>query len=509
MLVVKGFGFYDGMTIYKIFMVIAVVLIGMKLCVTNHTVIEWLFISALSFMGVIAYLNSKEKGILLAIMVIIGIKGVPIERLFKIGLVVWGSCFLVMNIAGVFDLVTGSIVVHDKGILGIVLRRGMGYPHPNVLHISYAFLVALILYLSANKQIWKYLALFAGNIYIFLYSYSYTGFLLVCIYMMIDIYLTYRKKLSRSEKIFMHTILPICMIFSIVGPLVLNLDGAIFQLINRLMNTRFFMSRVFLHQNQWSLFGTANVTQGAYPDSSYVILFLFYGIVFFVLFFVLHFVLINHCIKHDKRRTLTIVLAFIIAGFFEPFLVNTSHKNLIWLFVGIYIFDSVLNQARFSEHKLLGFSVKLFDKKDITIAVPSLDFAKGKSALSHTKPKWHKFCLLVALVVSFIAAALSWTGQDKSYDIYIDTERTDIGDDLEEFFLDKDNLPADFHGKIYAYTDAESPLYRIGSDKLSYEYVRKSVSIGLMFGVGFYLLAVCWLVRRGAGNGMRKTALNK
>lgn len=494
MLFVKGVGWYDGMPVYKICFIIAIFCIGIKICYTEHTVAEWIFITLLSGLGLIAYLNSREKGILLAIMMIIGIKGIPVRRLFQIGLVVWGPCFVIMNVLGVFDIVTGPIFAQNKNGLGIVLRKSLGYTHPNVLHVTYAVLLAFILYLSIKKSIWKYIVLFLGNIYVFLYSFSYTGFLMVMLLLLMDIYMSYRRNISRLESILLQSILPACMIFSVVGPMVLDADSALFQLINKLMNVRFFASRVFLSENPLSVLGVRFRTENWALDSSYVALLLQFGVLFFVLFFALFFNVIRNCIRQDDRKGLSLTIPFLIGGVIEPFLVNTSFKNLTWIIAGIYLYESLFSCRIFSVSDILSKKILLLKKWNYVLKIPIIKLDDCYQNSKTMFRKWQRPCFVLVTAAGVLGGIFAYFFISIPDEIYIGRQNTERIETVD-YYLDMDNLPDDFMGTVYAYIDPKSPLLRLDKEQLYFEHIRKVISIGIgIMGITCLLLLTFLIV---------------
>lgn len=64
-----------------------------------------------------------------------------------------------------------------------------------------------------------------------------------------------------------------------------------------------------------------------------------YGAVVFVLLMIAYFFTIRNLIKENRRKELAITLGFLIAGISEPFLFNTSFKNVSLIFVGSYLLN--------------------------------------------------------------------------------------------------------------------------------------------------------------------------
>lgn len=148
-------------------------------------------------------------------------------------------------------------LVHSKLGLGHIIRWSLGYPHPNVLHISYVILLAFFFYLANlnRKQLIIATALlYGGNFYIFLYSVSYTGLILTTVYLLANLYFNLRKEFTRGEKVLIQCIYPVCALLSVLGPVLIK--GKLFDIFNKMMNTRWNLSRYFLTEQRISLFGT-------------------------------------------------------------------------------------------------------------------------------------------------------------------------------------------------------------------------------------------------------------
>ena len=164
----------------------------------------------------------------------IGFKGISFDRIMKLGLIVWSAAFGLMVLKSILGVGNEVVMAHHKFGLDI-LREGMGYSHPNVLHVSYAVLVVLILYVITDekKRIRAYILTLIGNGVVFLYSASYTGFMLVIFLMAFHIYFTYRKDMSVPEKILTQAVFPVCVLFALLAPLLVDPDTPLFSLLMR------------------------------------------------------------------------------------------------------------------------------------------------------------------------------------------------------------------------------------------------------------------------------------
>ena len=327
----KGIGLYDGQMSFKVCLVLAAVPVAVKLLMTDYDRRQLLVSLALLLLGVIVYYRSGEKSALVFLVMMIGFKGISFDRIMKLGLIVWSAAFGLMVLKSILGVGNEVVMAHHKFGLDI-LREGMGYSHPNVLHVSYAVLVVLILYVITDekKRIRAYILTLIGNGVVFLYSASYTGFMLVIFLMAFHIYFTYRKDMSVPEKILTQAVFPICVLFALLAPLLVDPDTPLFSLLNKLLNRRFYASRLYLLENPVTLLGQKIYASHTYAlDSSYVTLLIYGGLLLFVLVCAGYLYSIRQALKERNGKALSILLSFSIAGVIEPFLFNFSFITLM------------------------------------------------------------------------------------------------------------------------------------------------------------------------------------
>ena len=137
MLGAKALGLYEGQFAYNICLVVGAALFGVKILLTNHSVVEYFFMVLLLALGVVVYLNSEEKSLLIFITMMLGMKGVSIKRVFKVGVCIWTAVFVAMYVLSVVGVIPELAYTLDRNGWPPILRHSLGYPHPNSLHISY------------------------------------------------------------------------------------------------------------------------------------------------------------------------------------------------------------------------------------------------------------------------------------------------------------------------------------------------------------------------------------
>lgn len=486
----KAIGWYEGMTSYNLCLVFSLSCILLKTILEKHSVLELVLIAGTVVLGGLVYLYSGEKAPLIYIFLMIGMLHISVKRVFYLGLTVWLACFAYRALLGITGLSRGMALVHEKLGLGPILRWSFGYPHPNVMHITYAVLAAFILYLTSKRgrSLRKLLLLlFVGNCCIFLYSISYTGFLLTTLCLVIFYYFVTRKKFSRLEKTGMLCLLPACILFSILGPLLTG-EGSLLEefgpFLNRLLNSRFNASRVYLW-NGIHLFGCRPEAGNFALDCSYVYILIKDGLIFALLVGGIYLSLIYHCMKKGEWKKMALILAFSIAGISEPFLFNSSFKNLIFVFAGEFVYEVLRSPKMAGSYKIgMGWAEKteVFSVPDVSALWEKIQYVYYKK----------KGTMIIVGVLAGLAAAVVYAAAVPRPDsIFVGVGNTDCGQ-REEVYLDRNELPDNFNSLIYEYQGADYPLYEFDGNTVRLERVRDLFSfwlLGSMAG-GVLMLAV-------------------
>lgn len=470
LLFAKGIGLYDGQTLFKVFLVTALCGWGMKILLTEYTWGKLLLCCLLVLLGGIIYLNTHEKGALFCLLLLCGMKDMQVKRVFRVGLVTWivsfGGLFLVTSL----HLIDSPFKVHDKLGLGRIIRWSLGYAHPNVLHISFLILVCFVVYLLQDRfRIRSFFILMLMNGYVFLYSLSSTGFLAVSILLFLALYWSFRRKFCRLEQIGICLCLPLCLSLSLAAPLLL--EGEAFEVVNRLVNTRLALSRWFLQNQPVRPFGvdtTGLVTSLRTMDNSYVFAWITYGYLFLAFMAGVYMVMIYRKAKRQDGVSLCLILSCLIAGVTEPFLFNTSFKNITLIFAGAMLFGESKRQCR----KKAPFFGR-FDR-ELTIVLP--DFAAiGKEIWEAPRGSGKKL-MAAGIAAGVVAGAVCFMTADMP-DRYIlpQTAFEETGD-LGEFFYLKSSEDVPVRGdRVMGYVNGETAMVGFSGNIARVERVRNTV----------------------------------
>lgn len=492
LLFAKGIGLYEGMAAFNICIVLALAFIGIKFLLTDYTVREWAGIILIMLCSLAAYLKTGEKAVIITCLTVLAIKNVPLKRIITIAFTVWTVTFYSMLIIHLLGWKEEIVLAHNKFGLGFILRHSLGFPHPNVLHISFVIWMALFLYLTpmTRRQLIKAsVFLFLENLFIFAYSVSITGFLLAILYLGMNFYFAVRKEFRAVEKLLIQSILPLCILVSVIPPLFFK--GRLYEIVDKLLNTRLKIWKYYLTTFMPGLFGT-KVWSPSYEelsmDCSYLYLLYYYGIILFVLIMGLFGYVIWKYTKENNRKELAIILGMLIAGITEPYLFNFSFKNIILLFAGEVLFELLKKR----EGKKI--TVLPAADREIVIRKPQklcCRLKKVKHVICHRNGKSKMLTVVCAIAAGVFAAVLAGTMYREPERIYVRSERCDYvkGDGITLDEIPEENC------LVYGYTDSDTRFYGFDGNMIRLERIRvcmTGAAAGLLAGAVLFLLAICY-----------------
>lgn len=488
LLTAKGAGLYDGQTVFKIFLVAAMAFWLAKMVLTAYTPRELTTVFLLLMLGGIVYLVSGEKGALLYIMMVTGLKNVPIKRVFFVGAVSWGIVFTVNVWVHAVGLLEGPFKVHDKFGLGMVIRWGLGYSHPNVLHVSYLLLVIFLLYILEERFCLKWaLCLMAGNVLIFLYSLSSTGVIATTICLVLGLYWQYRRKLGRVEQILIQMVFPVCVLWSLLAPVILQ--GNLYQIVDDVSNTRLRLAKYFLTLKPPTLLGTRLsdiITNKLTMDNSYVFAFVTYGILLSVVIFIAYSLLVYKYCRQQKGKELCIIITILIAGIMEPFLFNTSFKNVSLLFMKDLIYDET-GECR----------LKFLHEYDREVTLPFYGWKQRCGQITFALKNYRRRILLICVLGCLLGVGGYFLLANRPNAIIVPKIHCDIDRPDEQDYIQL-SLPSDANKgeKVIGYIDSETPMIRYTGNIIWLEQLRRMMCSGFTMGAVLSAAAVLMMLHR-------------
>ncbi len=498
--VAKGLGFYEGQKLFALLVAPALVLGFAKLAISSYTRRQAVAVLAILVITAIVYYNSRELGIVFLALTVLGMKNISVEKVFHVGLWVWSGCALALSVFSFFRLEHTIYRVHSKLGLGHIFRWSLGFTPPNILHITYLALCAFILYeLGEGYRLKHFLYLMAGNVLVFLYSVSYTGFGIVAVLLAGCLYVRVRPRFCMAEKLLANLVLPVCLVLSFVLPKLLY-DNPIchkVQYLNYLLNTRIWLADQFLVPEYMSWFGvnTSQVVNSTMTlDNSYVWGYINFGLIPFAVIMLGYFALLFYDTHKQKTRELVITVCFLGAGWTEPLLFNTSFKNLTLVFLGALLFIQKEDVRQY----------RLFPRGRSTIAIPFAglpDFV-----YSEAKKLWlsHKKKLAVwAAAGAMLGAALCGAIHEEPEGYVVQRFYTD-GLEETSVYLESEDDPAYEGYRVMNYQDADTPMQIVAGKAVRLETVRYYVGSILIGGLAGIVSGMAYASRQKVGRGCKK-----
>lgn len=475
----KGIGLYDGQTLFKLLLIIAVVCLLGKFSLEKYNKEQMIVIVGVLLLGGTTYLLTGEKGLLLNCLLIAGLHHMDTKKIFRLAGVIWSIAVVGTIIVSLFHMEDTVYKVHAKLGLGHVFRWSMGYGHPNVLQITYFIMAIIIVYLIGDKfKLWHGILLFLGNCFFFLYSLSYTGFAVVLCLLIGRVYLSYRPQLTKAEKVLLQMIFPLCVLLSLVGPVILR--GEAFRIIDKLMNTRLRLAKHFLVKDYIHLFGnrlSEIITNSVTMDNAYVFAFITYGIIPFTLIVVVTLYAIRQMCRQEKYIEMLIFAVISIGGLTEPFLYNTSFKNLSVILIGEVLFARCKGEEKYS----------LLEKYNQKIQVCTRWFQKILKQI-HLCMKYDGKKVIVAFVGAFVVCVTSngLISYPKGYVVY----RVDCAGLEEVYHYYGEESGYEGYREMEEFTEGELVEYYSGNIVILEKIRNSSMALFLGFVMAYVVYGI-------------------
>lgn len=504
----RAAGLNEGNAVYSIIFAVSMILFLLKIAATEHTVGEYVFVGAFLLLAMVVYFRTGEKGLLLCFAMMLGMKKVCVKNVFRIGTFILAVFFSVKVFLSVFGFINELFYYQERAGMGGDFRHALGYPHPNSLQLNCFILVMLIMFLIGKRN--KRRVLLAScimlgiSMYIFLYSGSRTGLLITIVYLIVNYYLLYRSEFSKTERILIQLVYPVCACTSVLIPFAGSqkwidwISGHMDTIGSRVIVARYYFDLVPI-----SLFGSRiEITKDfAYGiDMGYPYLLLVLGVVAFVIFGVIYIMFIHNCLKTDHRSELAVTLSIVLMGILEPFLFNLSFKNLSLVFLGQYLFILAEQVQTKGSVKVtfLNRHIQLFGWGSRTVSengpVGALmkscrNWQRAFSGFVHDYERIRK-SMIFFFVSAVLVSAVFFSSVKKPSAVYTDSDRSErtelnlVPIELTEQEASEIRKNGDI---LIHYEGAGIPMYRYEGIVALNEYLRRMVSCGVWSGIGMAL----------------------
>lgn len=405
----KACGLYEGMLIYNISILAGMLLFGLKVLLTEHTLLEYIVMALLLIMCLLVYMNTGEKGLLFYMTLMLGMKRVSLARMEKWAATIVGLCFTALSFLSITGIIDGKHTTSANRFFGgELLRHYLGYPNCNVTHTTFVILLMLIVlvrgYRGKKDLIITSVFLYAINIYIYIYTMSTTGLIASTVFFVALLYAYRRETICNVDRALLLLLYPLCMFVSIGLPLLIK--GDLFWELDSILHNRMNYPHYWLTHEPVTPFGVRfgeAPNTDYYIDSSFLYSFLQLGVIPCIILTALMLGMIYNLIKQNRRTEVAIFTALCVLGLSDPFFYNLAYKNILFLFIGDMFFGWI--------GKLESRLPEMFGKKIRILPLGAKEISYGNSFLYKI---WTKAWSLLDNIISIngfkhfiILAALS------------------------------------------------------------------------------------------------------
>lgn len=482
---VKGLGFNDGQKPFLLGVLIAILFLVVKVLTDWYSRAELAIWGLWGLLALINYHFSRDDGILLCFMLMLTARSCSLRRICRTGAVIFlGTGFLniMLSVLGIHE---GTVVLHNK-LGGEILRYAFGQAHPNVLHTTYVIVCCFLLYLyGESKHCLKWnIILLLGSIVLFVYTISYTGILMSILLfasVMID---RFHCRTNRFDWSLSYGILVGTILYAVALPLFTNLESPFFQNILLSVRNRFILLNAYFGSFGITLFGQKISGILWYQlDTSWAVLFLGGGVLLFGSF-VLFYAVGLYCLLHQNRRLEAyMVLVLLLGGLMDPFLFNTSLKNIGLLFMA----DAVRAHFFVRTDSVICLNRRLSDVLDRKVGIKIQKIEKRTCPITLQ-------AVMFGIALAGAAASMQFISMPEGYVIQSVDDLGECNDKVES--IDYSQIVQEGTGwRILGKQSENSEWYLVRTDRIrTIEYGRMYLGIVLVIltcEYGIWLFSVC------------------
>lgn len=336
----KGIGLDNSNLFYAILMVIGLGALGIKFMLHSYTKKELTWILLLLAVGLGNFFATWSVTFFITCISLAGMKNVDIDKLFygmyKIRLVTFAAVFF-SALIGIID--KNEITVWRSG--GFVTRYGMGYGHPNTLHITFFILVTFIFLFYSNKmKFYHFIFFFLLNVWIYRFSASRGGFLCTTLFILSAMFLKWKwfKKIVLYIPVFFFFGI---LIFTFILPFLLEVVPALIEQLDWYLNGRISYTLQILSRYDMTLFGQAKTADiSEIIDNGYLRLYFESGVMGLLMWIVIMLQAFWNMKKEKNYSFAVISIAFVVYMFVESFSSNIF-MNYIMILAGKNVYNKM------------------------------------------------------------------------------------------------------------------------------------------------------------------------
>lgn len=327
----KGIGLGNDSLFYKSLIVVGVIALFYKIVDEKYRRKEMKFIVILCMIGFSSFLAVGKPTLLLSCMCIVGMKNIDIDKLFKGMFNIRAITFIgivTLSLLGIIE--NQSIEMWRSG--GFDVRYSLGFGHPNTLHLSLFILVSLYFYVRYERlNVLDYLLVSIVNLFIYSYSLSRTG--CVVVFIVLILMVISKIRICSIRKLIIKSPKYIFLLLCIISFLFAYLYGksALVTALDIPFNGRLRYSNYYILNYGLTLFGN-NITGdiNALFDNGYLYLYIQFGLLGLILISNLILLACKYAEKTNNVCQSVIIISYLIYIFTESFTPNIFMNNMLF-----------------------------------------------------------------------------------------------------------------------------------------------------------------------------------
>lgn len=211
----KGCGMTSANKIYILIYCIGLAIGSLKMFFSPINKKEMIFLGSFALIGVADFFIAKEMTILFTAISFFLLKDTSINKIIKSMLIGYLLGFIIMIVLPIIGVIKMNVIDFYRPGIGYVSRNAFGYSHPNFLHENFNIILFLLVYLYYEKMnILKYICLALLSYFMYLISYSRTGFIISVGFIVLSLITSKSDKIKRLLPKMCNIILFISIILS-------------------------------------------------------------------------------------------------------------------------------------------------------------------------------------------------------------------------------------------------------------------------------------------------------
>lgn len=346
LMISKGFAFKSFDQQAQTVVVLVAPFAVLKILMSHWNQQELIRSVGLCCLGIMIWLSSGKTDSLVMIISIVACKDVDIYKLFKLSFWIRGA-FLVFKVLSALLGITGmQQVLNTRGVED--KRYAFGYGHPNAAHYELFVIVALaIIVWHERMKIAHYIFLCAGNLFLYYYTRSRTGMIVVFIVLLMA-YEVSKKKIGLFKRIIATYGKYAYLISAAMSILIcLILEWLPFFRLHGTFSSRFIDGQEALYNIPLSLFGKSI---SGILDMGLIDMLIERGVIFFALFLYGMTLLLKLFSKHEMYAEEAVGVTYAIYSLMEN-AVNTVMMNVMPLFLVLVLYPTGKCHADFLDRR--------------------------------------------------------------------------------------------------------------------------------------------------------------